>query len=271
MIPDIDKRAKKILFDRYWSAAGWRNEREWAKATSAEDFEYAKRAGLMFDVVQVSHDDIVKDAVKIVRKIDRRAVADAFVVSLTSRRLDLRSALGSYAVLQHLSRHTAGKSRGECAVCGVYFGPAETEDLNVLNFERLKWGGVRHDQLLYAGFDLKLFAKLPRVVPESADVKIFQDVVQAIEAVPPKTRSGSLQKHLAACFKSSKPERDKVIEILGFCGVLETEAHRGFLSHFVPVEERETPDVEMAYPACWWRRSDGINREAIAFWFGHLL
>jgi hypothetical protein len=29
--------------------------------------------------------------------------------------------------------------------------------------------------------------------------------------------------------------------------------------------------VGMAYPACWWRRSDGINQEALVYWFGHLL
>lgn len=29
------------------------------------------------------------------------------------------------------------------------------EDLNVLNFERIKWGGVRHGALIYTLFDLE--------------------------------------------------------------------------------------------------------------------
>ena len=26
-----------------------------------------------------------------------------------------------------------------------------------------------------------------------------------------------------------------------------------------------------AYPACWWTGADGVNRDAVDYWFGHLL
>src|SRR6185295_12052319 len=219
----VDPRALKVLFDTYWSPAGWRDEN--SRRTPLKDFEYAKRAGVMFDPIRLSHDDIVKRAVAAVRRVERQAVADAFIVSLSSRRLELRSALGSFAVLQHIPRHTTLRQSDACSVCGEYNRPTEDKDLNVLNFERFKWGGVRHDQPLYAGMDLELFHKVPRVAPAAADVAVFKKVLKAIDAAPAKTSSAVLEKHLAKTFKSSKSERDNMIGVLGHCGILATTAH----------------------------------------------
>jgi len=91
---------------------------------------------------------------------------------------------------------------------------AEREDLNVLNFERFKWGRVRHDQPLYASLDLQLFQEHPRIDPTAGDVAVFKDLLQAIEAAPITTTSASLEKHLAKVFKSNKAERDIVVGIL---------------------------------------------------------
>jgi len=272
MLPDVDHRALKILFDMHWSPRGWRDEGD--RSVAPADFAYAKRAGYMFDEVQWSHQDIMKQVAKSIRGVDRQAVADAFVVSLSSRRLDIRSALGSFAVLQHFPKHAYSKIREYCPVCGIYTGPAETEHLNVLNFERFKWGGVRHDKPSYASFDLLLFRQLPRAIPEARDVNTLRSLLHAIEAAPAKTTSAALEKRLGRCFNSSKAERDVVVAILGLCGILETEDHRGFMSGFVAWSDRDIPNrhwVDMPYPACWWRRSDGINQEAVDYWFGHLL
>jgi hypothetical protein len=270
--PGIDRRAMRILFDTYWTSSGWLDDK--ARRTPPEDFEYAKRAGVMFDEVRLSHDDVVKRAIAAVRAVDRENVANAFVASLASRRLELRSALGSFAVLQHFPRHGATTRRGACPVCGEYDRPSEPEDLNVLNFERFKWGGVRHDQPLYAALDLELFARLAAPAPGPDDVRLLTALVDAIEAVPPRESSASLEKHLAKVFKSNKAERDALIAILGLCDILSATGHPGFMRKFVPSSERELPDrhfVDMAYPACWWTGADGVSREALAYWFGHLL
>jgi hypothetical protein len=155
----------------------------------------------------------------------------------------------------------------------VYNRSAEPEDLNVLNFERMKWGGVRHHQPLYASFDLELFRLLPPVRPKAKEVKVFRVLVDSIEEVSPETPSAVLEKHLGKVFKSNKAERDVVVGILGYCGILGTAAHPGYMRRFVPCSSRELPArrfVDMAYPACWWKRSDGVNQEALAYWFGHL-
>jgi len=87
----------------------------------------------------------------------------AFLSSLSSRRLDWRSGLAFYHIAGKLAAHQytpveSGRSfnaGGEtthvsytCGVCRDVHGIVGTkgyirQDLNVGNFERIKWGGVR--------------------------------------------------------------------------------------------------------------------------------
>jgi hypothetical protein len=264
-----DKKALKILFDTYWGAGGWKDSRE----TSPEDLEYAKAAGVMFVPSSRSHDEIMDRAVRIASEVSRIAVADAFVASLGSRRLDLRSALGSFAVLRHFPSHEAESNGRQCKICGEY-DQSTNEDLNVLNFERFKWGGVRHDIAGYALFDLEQFSTARSSPPTDEDIGILRALIGATESAPDNTTADALQKHLAPVMKSNKSENETLVAILGLTGILGTDQHPGYLKSFVRSDERELPSrrfVDMTYPACWWSRSDGINTEAVEFWFGHHL
>lgn len=269
----MDAKAVKILFATYWGTGGWKDDR--LRSTTPADLEYAKNKGVMFDPVVLTHDDVVRRCISLRDRIDSQAVANAFVWSLRSRELDHRSAIGSYALLRHFPRHKMADSAKRCSVCGQYRPRRdETEDLNILSFERLKWGGVRHLDTIYAAFDLEQFARLPQVVPSKEDVAVFADLLESIRNAPPGTTSSTLQNHFPKCIKSNKAERDQLIGILGMCGVLETASHRGFRKAFVPSDERELPNrrfIDMAYPACWWTQEDGVNEDAVSDWFGHLL
>jgi hypothetical protein len=267
----MDKRAADILFSSYWGANGWKRER----TLEAEDFAYAKSRGLMFDPVCLNHDQVMQRVLAVRGQIDARFVADAFVFSLGTRLLEYRSALGSYAILRHFPLHQWAGSEKHCRICGSYHRTeAGFTDLNVLNFERLKWGGIRHSQPLYAAFDLEWFKALEPVTPALEHVSLLRAVLQSIEDAPIGTSSASLQAVLPKTLKSNKSERDILIAILGFIGVLETKQHLGFLSNFIPLSDRNLPGrrfVDMAYPACWWTHTDGINWTAARHWFGHLL
>lgn len=265
----VDKRALKILFDAFWSPDGWKPRR-----VSGEDFVYAKSKGVMFDPVKMDHQRVLNELSVTFGQLEKRCLADAFLASLSTRRLDWRSPLGSYAVFQHLPIHApVVDSAGGCNVCGLYLSRSQ-EDLNILNFERFKWGGIRHDQVNYAVFDLKLFlnTKVPKPLPH--DIRIFHGIIDAIASVPPDVTSSGLQSHFANVIKSNKAERDVIIAILGFCGILGTPEHPGFADSFVAVRERTLPDrrfVDMSYPACWWQGSVGINQSKLNGWFGHAL
>ena len=62
--------------------------------------------------------------------------------------------------------------------------------------------------------------------------------------------------------------------ILGYCGILRTPEWPDFTERFLPPAERILPDrhfVDMPYPAAWWRREHGIDRERLRLYFGHVL
>jgi hypothetical protein len=267
----VDKRALKILLNSFWSHEGWKPRAE--RGPAPDDFAYAKSKGMMFDTVRLDHAQVLQQLLTAVNRLDRRRVTDAFLASLSTRRLDWRSALGSYAVFQRLSLHAAVESDHRCTVCGLYTS-AKEQDLNVLNFERYKWGGVRHDQVVYAAFDLNLFLDGEPPKPTTEDLQSFRALIAAIAAVDPDVTSAGLHTHFAKVLKSNKAERDAVVAILGFCGILGTPEHPGFSDAFVAVTERRVPDrrfVDMPYPACWWQGSVGLDRSRLAEYFGYAL
>lgn len=266
----MDKRALKTLLDTYWSAAGWKQA---PKTPSGEAFEHAKRQGVMFDPLWRSHDETIVQLRQQVRRLTERQIADGFLASLSTRRLDWRSALGSFSVAQWLPDHRVSAGAGQCPVCGLDCAP-HFQDLNVLNFERLKWGGVRHADPMYALLDLELFLAHPPTAPTADDVRIFLELMTAITSVAPSVTASALHQHFLASLKANKAERDRVVAILGLCGVLDTPAHPGFGEAFVPIGERVLPNhhfVDMAYPACWWSGSAGINQRRLSALFGHVL
>ncbi|MEO1170648.1 MAG: hypothetical protein AAFX94_01165 [Myxococcota bacterium] len=220
----------------------------------------------MFDPVRVTHDELVARAIGAKSRVSWNAVVEAFLSSLSSRRLELRSALGSLAYLQHMPNHSFTETSATCPVCGWHEVPEFEHDLSVLNFERHKWGGVRHHDLLYTTFDLELFAKTPPVEATNSDHELLLVLLDSIESVPSGTTSSALEKHLKRVLKSNKAERQILLGILGMVGVLGTADHPGYGLAFVRADEVEIPPrrfVDMHYPACWWTRDDGLNRTAL--------
>lgn len=126
----------RLLLNTYWSPQGWRQP---AQLPAPAELARAVAAGLMFaKPLSTYYDNLVERAYRFAHETSLAEVGAALLASLGSRRLDLRSALGSYAVARHLPDHqfTKGLDR-QCRVYGLYSGVAEV-DLNVLSFERIK-------------------------------------------------------------------------------------------------------------------------------------
>jgi hypothetical protein len=268
---DMDPRAIKILCDTYWSPSGWR---PFGSARfSGENFEYAKRAGVMFDPEVIDHDRLVRRAISARDQVGPREVANGFACSLRAGRPDWRSALGSYAFLRHFPDHPRPLPI-PCTICGATCDGERTEDLSVLNFERIKWGGMRHCDPLYATLDLELFARSERPSPADADSSTLRALIDAIGNAPAKTTAAQLEKRFAKVFKSNKAQRDQIVSVLSIAGILEEREHPGFRKRFLPSSELRLPSrhfTDLGYPASWWTGSDGINEQALNEWFGHLL
>lgn len=262
---DASASALRPLMDTFWSARGWRRPPAWP---TTEVMRRAAQTGVMFASSRTEdHDRWVRAARQAVCQVTAEEAGEAFLASFTSRRLDLRSALGSYAVARFLPEHEVEllATHGCCAVCGQYTWAGDPVDLNVLNFERFKWGGVRRDHIDYVTFDLEQFARAPRLTPTRADIDIGHQLITCLRQLPPATTAARAATQLTM-LTGNKAERDSLLGTLGVCGILGAAAHAGYAQAFIPYRDRELPGrrfVDQAYPTCWWTAADGINDDAL--------
>jgi len=264
----MDKKAKKILMNTFWSSKGWKDYH--AREFSGMDFEYAKTKAMMFDPISIHHDECIEKLKQVAGGITKQEVAAAFLSSLSTRELHLRSAIISWIFAQELQSHTFSpyiEVNGNthmsylCGICNKTNMSCsesyENEDLNVLNFERIKWGGIRINHVLYCLFDLEQFANLEKMVPTSEDYKILKEILKKVKTIAPNDGPRQLEESLKDVFKSNKNERDVVIEILACIGVLKPESNnrptRGGKNDWHFAEN--------------WRGEDGYNQEAVKFYF----
>ena len=251
----VDRKVLRMLLDSYWNSDGWRGD-------VPPPAEAAVAAGIMFDRPWVAgHDEVVEAARAAAARLSIDEVGDAFLAGLGAKRMDLRSALGSYAVARHLPAHRfrPGADAHRCDLCEM-IDEAQPIDRNVMSFERFKWGGVRRDDLGYVAFDLEQFARAPRLEPRDADVELGRKLIEALRALPPKTTAARAVSALRV-LPGNNDERGVVLDILGVCGILRTASRPGYADAFVPYSARELPPthhVERSYPVCWWRASDGV-------------
>jgi hypothetical protein len=260
--------ALRPLMDMFWSPQGWRTP---PAPPPTQVLSQAVADGVMFaQPKSQDHDSWVEAARVAAASVSVAEVGDAFMESLSTRRLDLRSALGSYAIARVLPEHTFAPRSGakDCAVCGLY--RRTEEDLNVLNFERFKWGGVRRDDVGYIAFDLDQWA--PRGGSTNADVQIGRRLIETLRQLADDTTAPQAAAHLSMV-KGNKAERENVLDILGVCGILQTPDHHGYRQEFVPVTQREDPPlrfVERTYPVSWWKGQHGVNDQALQYFLPQL-
>jgi len=270
----MDKKAKNILFRTYWKN-GWIDKKD--RKIEPSDFEYAKSKGLMFDTINITHDQCVNEILDIVNKISLEKVSKAFLSSLTNGRLEWRSGIASFYIAKQLTKHkykktvsghgfdNKGRINHTAYTCGIcrdlkhgIVGDKEyiDEDLNVLNFERIKWGGVRHGQLVYTLFDLKMFDKENITEPTVEDITIFKNILETIESSQANDYPGKLEQRLSGMIKSSKSERQVLMEIMACIEILKPSSY-----------DRPSTDRNDWRFVEYWRGTDKYNREAVKKFF----
>lgn len=263
----------KLLLSTYWNSGMWSRQ-----APTAEDYELAKREGYMFDPAPAhTHDETITELHRVLEKISAADVANAFVYSLSTRALQYRSALGSYYYALAIPDHNKDDP-GRCYLCNwmQFIGTAvperEISGYNIFNFERYKWGGVRHTSPEYALFDLEQFLLLPRVTPTPEDWDIFKSILHAMDELHPTKKAGAYRDLISKkkLLKSNKSEVESLLDILGICGVLSSSEAPCYCDQFVDVWHRAPREHtnDFKYPVNWWRVSDGVNEDRFKKVFG---
>ena len=266
-----DPKALKFFLDVYSSGEAW-HDNAWQRIASADPkaVAYAVEAGLMFYPVLLDHDGLIESILDLKPRISVEHVADLFLASLSSRRLEYRSALGSYAVSMHFPAHKFRTQSYGCEVCYTMInGPTEV-DLNRLNCFRYKWGSSS-DFPERVMFDLSQVSWLGRPQPTESDISIFRELLATLGSLPSAARPRDAEKALRTIVPSNKEEREALLETLGRAGIMQCPDHPGFFSGFVTKWDREPPPVakiNWSYPISWWNGSCGLNRVALKYFFG---
>ncbi len=223
------------------------------------------------------HDDVVRAAVKAVRKVRQDAVMAAFVGSLSTRNLPARSPFGSFVVLQHFQRHKHSKTEhfdtNECAYCGL--DPERNLVETPARVENYPFQ-VRHSRIQYSAFDLATFADREVNEPTAADEKILQSIFAALRKLPKKAQLTELHKALQGLFKSNKWERMILLETFGYAGIHCPAKRSHYSDEFTPYDEahREAArgyKMEWEYPIRFWTGQDGVNEDLVERYFGEYL
>ncbi|MCL2054989.1 MAG: hypothetical protein FWG90_11230 [Oscillospiraceae bacterium] len=282
----------KILMNTFWDK-GWRNP-----TFTEEEFLIAKNEGYMFDKQEfIPHDEDLRNAKETVDKVDKKDVANAFLYSLSTKKLEYRSALGSYYYIKSVPKHeytirttNSNPDIFGCQVCGwirhednpniaikypneLFATYENSHGLNIMNFRRYKWGGVNNDELLFAKFDLEQFLKLPKVTPKSKDIEIMKSMLEVVKKLPPNAKAGKYEAQIRTDkILRSNPEITRItLETLAICDIFNSEHEKGYLHSFTNCGfERDSKELRnnYRYPLNYWRASDGIHTAALAEVFG---
>jgi hypothetical protein len=225
------------------------------------------------------HADVVARLRLLADILSARQVADAFVASLGSRLLEPRSALGSFAFARVLPEHPLTPRPGTfgtiCSLCGWSRMPPghekqDQETAQHMATERRQWGGVRHLDPQYALIDLTEFRGLDAAEPSDEDWRRLDLILLTPALLAPDAKAADLERAIQSTLSSNKNERQVLIQLLGYSGVLEAPEHPSFFDEYVPPDARDLPRQRFAdwgYPVIWWRARHGIRADAVAFWF----
>jgi len=211
----------------------------------------------------------------------KEKAVNLFLSSLSNRNLSWRSFLSAWAVAKNMKKHSwspIGMHDYMCPVCADFsVDDVMGKDLPQIDEWRKKYGALipLNNGVVTLAFYLDQFNRTKEEFPEDIDLGIFSSIINVILDVPVTSSVNGLEKRLSKLkiFKSNKEERRGIIETLGYCGILETREHKGYYLNFNDTEIREhrprgAQKNDWAYPVRFWKGKDGINEEALMYWFG---
>ncbi len=259
---------------------------------SEEALSAAKRQGYLFDYPRYeSHSETLNRRHDLLSRIDPQDVANAFLFSLSTRKLEYRSALGSYYFLRAIPAHELMKSHNEtlaaagahCYLCGwrAWKTTPGRQDIksgyNFDNWLRYKYGGspIGDMNINYALFDLEQFIKLPKVMPAEDDKQIFLAILSCVEGLNGSDKAGRFRAAItkAKILKSNQDELSVLLGALGICGILAGNDFPTYDTYFANEYERAPAEYknDFAYPVNRWHVRDGVNTEKLNEIFGFAL
>ena len=239
----------------------------------------------------MEHDELIKFICKEYKMADKDKYTNLFLSSLSTHRLEWRSGLPVLAVMQSFPFHHFQSNplppnficlseedqnfvikRAPCIICSNY--REELVNSNNQNFN--KFGGLVDYKLDTFYQYLKITNDMENVVPNENDINIFLQLLRYIQEIDYnetiKRGITSLNSKIKE-FETNLFELQLLLETLGYCSLLETKEHKGLLHQYtnLSIAPRKKHNSDWHYPIDFWTGKDGINKEALNYWFGRYL
>ncbi|MFD2561105.1 hypothetical protein [Aquimarina rubra] len=226
----------------------------------------------------ITHDDLIESIFAEYKKADKKKYVALFLSSFHSNKIECRSGLPVFAILQSFPAHEFELREGQklsrispCNICSNYQKIESDTELIEESFEDV--GGLTGFQLLDYSYYLNQTNQLETVTPTEEDYRIFSEILEILStADSDETVKKTVQKNISKIkgFKSDSEQRQALLETLGYCSILETNEHKGLLNQYtnLAVAPTKTHSSDWNYPVDFWLGKDGINKEALKFWFG---
>lgn len=225
----------------------------------------------------MTHDEIISNLFAEYDKVSKKRVVELFLSSLSTRKLLWRIGLPIIAIMRTFPNHlfcvvnnSVPSNISPCQVCGDFQCLYETEE-DICEF--LDGGGVLAHSIGDYYYGLKAINSLPSSSPQEVDIGIFHKIIACLKHSSGSIRTVQRELKNIPNFKSNVEERRLLLETLGYCGVLWPLEHTSPYSHYVRLNNapRTSHSSDWNYPADFWKGRDGVNIEALNFWFGDYL
>jgi len=233
------------------------------------------------DTIKNFHDEWIKLLFDEYSKCSKEKVVNGFLSSFGNGDRSMRSGLPVFAIMQTFPKHKFQLRENQvlnrnspCSICSSFYGFPEfikDEEFWKLCF---KTGGlIGHTLESYYMYMLLFNNQINISVPDEKSILIFNEIINIIQSTNPEDnlKKDVLQKiGKIKNFKSTKEERQYILETLGYCCILETDEHKGLLKGYtnLATAPSKTHSSDWNYPVDFWLGKNGINKYALDFWFG---
>ncbi|WP_449490530.1 hypothetical protein [Actinomyces sp. Marseille-QA0893] len=230
-------------------------------SVSAEDLAYARKMGVVVEDQPITHDQAIDILEQVFEAVSLEDATQAFLYSLSSRDVDYRYVLASYAYARSWLSFDRGRTQElPEKLTGSFF-----------NWVKHKGGGI-WGTIGKPIFYLEQFASMELRVASDVDVEILRSILELADSMEDEASGTALATAIrtAKLLPCNQAEAVGILETLGICGILDVPGHPGFLHSFTPPLERDTGDLRqsLSYPLNWWHGADGVNWENAVEVFG---
>lgn len=227
------------------------------------------KKGMVVPSERLSHDELISRLFEEVKGAIKHEVIESFLYGLEHGAAQCRAALSAFAITLNFPQHSFDSPKGvQCEICSGFKSKCMNYTLyDVMRHISGATNGGPPEQLY---FFLKKHNELR--AHKSSSVSVLNHILDVIRSAEDEETPVTLEKKIRAIpgVTFTKEESRSLLDLLGHLSILETTEHKGFLSEFKNIGRmpRKSRSSDWSYPVDFWIGKDGVNEDAVIFWFG---